>query len=39
VWCNLFPARHSGFNGGSCELSGRSFELMQDLVGFHRGFK
>lgn len=37
IWRDLFPARHGRFNSGLGELSGRSFELVQDLGCFHRG--
>ncbi len=35
LWCYLFPARHSRFDGCLCELSGSSFELMQDFGFYH----
>ena len=35
LWCDLLPAHHGRFDGGSCELSFESFELLQDFGGFH----
>ncbi len=34
---HLLPARHGRFDGGSCEFSLESFELLQNFGGFHCG--
>jgi hypothetical protein len=37
--CDLFAARYRRFDSGSCESSGRFFELVQNFGYFHASYR